>query len=192
MLCERCKIREANIQYTELVNGLRTEHNLCSQCARELDFGPYSAIFESDMPLGRLLSGILGLEDTSQKKERMKNVICPTCQLSYEEFIKSSCFGCQDCYGVFDLLIGDNIRQLQGHDTHRGKRPKILAIHEAKAEAQKSQLTSTETQEQPATSEEQIGLLEMRLRQALRQEEYEKAALYRDKIKALKGGGTDE
>ena len=46
MLCERCKIREANIQYTEIVNGVRKEHNFCAQCARELDFGPYSAIFD--------------------------------------------------------------------------------------------------------------------------------------------------
>ena len=52
MLCERCKIREANIQYTEIVNGVRKEHNFCAQCARELDFGPYSAIFDSDFPLG--------------------------------------------------------------------------------------------------------------------------------------------
>ena len=46
MLCERCKIREANIQYTEIANGVRTEHNYCTQCAKEMDFGPYSAIFE--------------------------------------------------------------------------------------------------------------------------------------------------
>ena len=50
MLCERCKIREANIQYTEIVNGVRKEHNFCAQCARELDFGPYSAclLYTSD------------------------------------------------------------------------------------------------------------------------------------------------
>ena len=30
MLCEKCKIREANIKYTEIINGVKTEHNLCS------------------------------------------------------------------------------------------------------------------------------------------------------------------
>ena len=35
MLCEKCKIREANIILTEVVNGIKTEHNLCSQCASQ-------------------------------------------------------------------------------------------------------------------------------------------------------------
>ena len=51
MLCERCKIREANIQYTEVINGIKTEHHFCAHCAREMDFGPYAAIFDSDFPL---------------------------------------------------------------------------------------------------------------------------------------------
>ena len=64
MICERCKIREANIKYTEVINGVKTEHNLCSQCAREMDFGQYSSIFEGDFPFGKLLSGLLGLGRT--------------------------------------------------------------------------------------------------------------------------------
>ncbi len=46
MLCEKCKIREANIQYTEVINGVKTEHHFCAQSAKEMDFGHYSAIFE--------------------------------------------------------------------------------------------------------------------------------------------------
>ena len=56
MLCENCKSREANIRYTEVINGVKTEHNLCSQCAREMDMGHYSAIFDGDFPLAKLLS----------------------------------------------------------------------------------------------------------------------------------------
>ena len=69
MLCERCKIREATIKYTEIVNGVKTEHNLCSHCAKELDLGQYSAILEGDFPLGKLLSGLLGLEDDEDEAE---------------------------------------------------------------------------------------------------------------------------
>ena len=39
MLCEKCRIREATIQYTEVVNGRRTVHSYCSQCAKDSDFG---------------------------------------------------------------------------------------------------------------------------------------------------------
>ena len=125
MLCERCKVREANIQYTEIVGGVKTEHHFCAQCAKELDFGPYSAIFDSEFPLGKLLSGLLGVGQT-QEEEMATHVVCPTCKTSYGEFVKNSQFGCPDCYGVFDLLIGEKIRQLQGNDTHKGKRPKKI------------------------------------------------------------------
>ncbi len=30
MLCERCGIREANIQYTEVINGVKKEHHFCA------------------------------------------------------------------------------------------------------------------------------------------------------------------
>ena len=125
MLCERCKVREANIQYTEIVDGVKTEHHFCAQCAKELDFGPYSAIFDSEFPLGKLLSGLLGVGQ-SQEEEMAAHVVCPTCKTSYGEFVKNSQFGCPDCYGVFDLLIGERIRQLQGNDAHKGKRPKKI------------------------------------------------------------------
>ena len=55
MLCEKCGIREANIKYTEVFNGVKTEHNLCAQCAKEMDLGPYSALIEGEFPLGKLL-----------------------------------------------------------------------------------------------------------------------------------------
>ena len=77
MLCERCKIREANIKYTEVINGVKTEHNLCSQCAKELDFGQYSAVFDGEFPLGRLLSGLLGLEEASAEEENRQEIACP-------------------------------------------------------------------------------------------------------------------
>lgn len=184
MLCERCKIREANIQYTEVIGGVKAEHNLCAHCARELDFGPYSAMFDGDMPLGRLLSGLLGLGENTQKKDKMKGVVCPTCKLSYEEFVRDSCFGCQDCYGFFDLLISDNIRQLQGSDVHSGKRPKY---NNTAADSQQ-QTDGGPAAGQDGSAAETIKILEARLKDALSREEYENAALYRDKIRALKGG----
>lgn len=212
MLCERCKMREANIQYTEVVNGVRTEHNLCAQCAREMDFGPYSAIFDSEFPLGKLLSSLLGLDEEEQE-ERVHHIVCPTCGTSYEEFVKNSRFGCPDCYGVFDLLIGDNMKQLQGSDTHKGKRPryragadgaqelvsesgpssgdgKVSANMTAGAMAGAVPAAAAGSAEESGKSgvrdaNEQIRVLKARLSEALAREEYEKAAQCRDWIRAL-------
>ena len=202
MLCERCKIREANIQYTEIANGVRTEHNYCAQCAKEMDFGPYSAICEGEFPLGKLLSGLLGVPGEESEEEKTGQIICPTCGTSYDDFVKNSRFGCADCYSVFDLLIHDKIRQLQGNVRHTGKHPKFQKI-----KADPFHLTSCDQPEKgtadmtPANREEQtlntdaavenetqlqIRKLEARLREAVRAEEYEIAAACRDQIRALK------
>lgn len=187
MLCERCKIREANIQYTEVLNGVKTDHHFCAQCAGELDFGPYSAIFDSDFPLGKLLSGLLGINE-EQKEDKRGQVICPTCKTSYEDFVKDSCFGCPDCYGVFDLLISDNIRQLQGSDSHTGKQPKYHLQPEQEKDATASMPGPDVQNQGDCDVKEQIRVLQAKLREALEREEYEAAAVCRDKIKALKEG----
>ena len=183
MLCERCKIREANIQYTEVIGGVKKEHHFCSQCAKELDFGPYSAIFDGEFPLGKLLSGLLGISE-EQKESSTSQIVCPTCGTSYDEFVKDSRFGCPDCYSVFDLLMSDNIKQLQGSEKRQvrmaeltGEVPDILA---GKAEP---------VVNDPA---EQIRVLEAKLKEAVRREEYEAAAQYRDQIRALKEGMNDD
>lgn len=191
MLCERCKIREANIQYTEVINGTRTEHHFCAQCARELDFGQYSAIFDGEFPFAEFLSALLGGESPAQKQEKYQQIVCPTCGMTYEEFVKNSCFGCADCYGVFDVLIHDHIKQLQGSDCHKGKRP---AYQGAGADAAKETVFEKDGAPQDEVPvQEKIRSLERRLKDALRTEEYETAAWCRDQIRALKeGAGQDD
>ena len=186
MLCERCKIREANIQYTEVVNGVKTEHHFCAQCAKEMDFGPYAAIFDSEFPLGKLLSGLLGIgEDQEEKKAHQ--VICPACKTTYEDFIQNSRFGCPECYGVFDLLIGENIKQLQGSNAHKGKVPQYHYSEEGAAFSVEDM--TKQAQAVPGGEldvEEQIQVLETQLHEAVIREEYEIAAQCRDKIKELR------
>lgn len=184
MLCERCKIREANIQYTEVIGGVKTQHNFCTQCAKELDFGQYSAIFDGEFPLAKLLSGLLGNEKSTPEEEKMQQIVCPTCGTSYSEFVKNSRFGCADCYGVFDLLINDSIKQLQGSDTHVGKRP----VHQEKA----PQKEESGLKQAPDNREEEIAAWSARLQEALKTEEYEIAAQCRDKIRELREGETHD
>lgn len=188
MLCERCRIREANIKYTEVINGVKKEHNLCAQCAKEMDFGPYSAIFDSEFPLGKLLSGLLGIGQETQEEKSYKRIVCPVCKTSYDDFVEKSCFGCQDCYSVFDPLIRDNIKKIQGSDCHVGKVPKFqeegIRAHEDKA--------GKSGQKQEMTAEEKIAVLQARLKEALQREEYEEAAVCRDEIRRLKEAAQNE
>ena len=185
MLCEHCKKREATVKYVEVINGVKTEHNLCTQCAAHADLGQFSALFEGEFPLGKLLSGLLGTQETEEEDEKYSGVVSPTCGTTYEEFVKDSRFGCPDCYSVFDPLISDNIRHLQGSEKHVGKRPAGY-----RSEMEEMNGTGT-TGENPVnipelSKEEKIRLMETRLKDAVRREEYEEAAKLRDEIRALK------
>ena len=176
MLCERCKIREATIKYTEIINGIKTEHNLCSHCAKEMDFGQYSALLDGEFPLGKLLSGLLGLEDDEEETDVRGSVVCP----------------------VFDLFINDKMKQLQGSESHKGKHPKYRSTFE-KEHPEAAGGSGEETQgntdclteagsrdSQTAVARKQIKELDAKLKEAVRQEDYELAASYRDQIKELK------
>ncbi len=179
MLCEKCKIREANIKYTEVINGVKNEHNLCSQCAKEMDFGHYSAIFDGEFPLGKILSTLLGVEGSSHKEDKLQQIVCPVCKTSYQEFVENSRFGCPDCYSVFDLLIGDKMKKLQGSSAHTGKKPKFQKIAAIPKTVGGSQA------EPELSRDEKLEVLKARLQEAVLKEEYEMAAQYRDQIKGL-------
>lgn len=195
MLCERCKIREANIKYTEIINGIKTEHNLCAHCAREMDFGQYAAILDGEFPLGKLLSGLLGLEDDEEETDVRGRVVCPTCGTSFDDFVENSRFGCPDCYGVFDLFINDKMKQLQGSENHKGKHPKFRSTfekeHPEEAEEEHAEHRNAGNQTdtdnvQSAAIGRQVRELEEKLKEAVKQEEYELAAQCRDQIRELK------
>lgn len=198
MLCEICKVREATIKYTEIINGVKTEHNLCSHCAKEMDFGQYSALLDGEFPLGKLLSGLLGLEDDEEETDVRGRVVCPTCGTSFDDFVESSRFGCADCYGVFDLFINDKMKQLQGSESHKGKHPKYRSTFEkehpeASAGTGQGQEEVSESPENAGSQDshtaalkKQIKELNAKLKEAIRQEEYEAAASCRDQIRELK------
>ena len=208
MLCEKCKVREANIKYTEIINGVKTEHNLCSHCAKEIDFGQKRdrridrtgrRAKAGEFPLGKLLSGLLGLEEDEEETDERSRVVCPTCGTSFDDFVQNSRFGCPDCYGVFDLFINDKIKQLQGSESHRGKQPKYQRAQETISENNEEMVPADVLQkagenaakEQPEGMKE-ITQLERRLKEALEKEDYETAAACRDQIRALKAGKGGE
>jgi len=181
-------MREATVKYVEVINGVKSEHNLCAHCAGLADMGQYSALFEGEFTLGKLLSGLLGIPDTSRDEAKYAGVVCPSCGTTYEDFVKDSRFGCADCYSVFDPLISENIKHLQGNERHVGKRPKgcIAALDSAGESHEKKAEDAHESTENRLTGEERIRLLSARLKDAVRREDYEAAAALRDEIRGLK------
>ena len=162
MLCEQCRMREASIVIREVVNGTVTERNLCSECASQSDLG--GILMDSSSPFAKLLSGILGISDSRR---------------SEEEDVQDGRFGCADCYNTFGLLINNSIKKIQGNNSHTGKKPRFLGdkkIHaDMVADAKKRQ-----------SLQEQLEICQAKQKEAVLEEDYEKAAYYRDEIKKIK------
>lgn len=188
MLCERCKMREATVKYVEVINGVKTEHNLCGHCAGRVDLGQYTSLFEGEFSLGKLLSGLLGIQDTDDSEEKYAGVVCPSCGTTYADFVKDSRFGCADCYSVFDPLIRENIRHLQGSERHVGKRPGSRDTAEPSEDKNRGNAPGEPAEETgpSLTREETVRLLQARLKDAVRREDFEEAAGLRDEIRSLK------
>ena len=199
MLCERCKKREATILYREFgTNGEKTELRLCEPCARKMNIGSDLVDFEDDLSFGVMLSAFF-TGQSEEKKVDYDRVICPDCKTRYTDFVRQSRFGCPSCYEVFDVLMRDNIKQLQGSDIHKGKRPKYGLRMRPESEAREMAVnegSEKETSVAPASSPEverriQIRGLRVQLNAAVREENYVRAAEIRDRIRALEKEDSD-
>lgn len=188
MLCEKCRKNQATFHYTEVVNGVKNEHHLCGECAANTDISYYSSVFDNDQ-FGKLLSGILGGQLFTGEKEAdpAGNVQCPTCKMTYGQFVKNSSFGCPDCYDVFGPLIADKIKKLQGSDTHLGKRPMLYNREQSDTEVREI------TADREEDLQKEIEFLSKKLKEAVYIEDFEEAARLRDLISELKEkGGSNE
>ena len=184
MLCEKCKIRPANVHVTEMINGEVKSHRYCMQCAGLL--GIPGQMLMDDFPLARMLAGLLSAQ-TSQHEdaEEYMDIECPVCHTKYSEVAENSRFGCPDCYEVFDLLISDTIKQLQGSDQNKGKRPGGAAVEEIGEDVKVDIARDIEPGAMDAETTEKLMELKRLLKVALADEEYEEAAVYRDQIREL-------
>ena len=88
---------------------------------RTSDSSPHSL---RRVPVRKILSqDSLGTQETEEEDEKYSGVVCPTCGTTYEEFVGTAGLDARISYSVFDPLISDHIRHLQGSKKHVGKHP---------------------------------------------------------------------
>ncbi len=198
MICDECHEREAVISITEIVNGVRSERHLCSVCAaRKTALEPSITAFANTSFLGNLLASVLGLTQDKDTPENLKktNLVCPTCHMTYNEFLKFGTFGCPDCYRTFNFLLDGYFKKIHGNFEHTGKHPAAhgetvhvvqldpAAFEESAGQAVEKDRDIAITVDDPSSEEE----LRAALNRAVAREEYEEAARIRDIIRAMKG-----
>lgn len=161
MLCESCKKRPANFHFTKVINGQIEEHHLCDVCAMEnTDFD-----FNKQFSFHKLFTSLF--DDSGENKEQPKpDITCSNCGLSFKKFQETGKLGCSKCYDEFSIYLEPIVKSIHGHGRHRGKvpkisRPRLDLIREVEG------LTS-------------------QLEEAVKKEEFEKAATIRDEIKNVR------
>ncbi len=167
MLCQECNQHKAALYVTRIINGVKTEMHLCEKCAREkgdLDFS-----LEPNFSLQNFFASFLNESLASPKnKEKVHpaKIQCPVCGLTFAQFSQIGRFGCADCYHSFgNERLQPLFRRIHGSVDHAGKVPRRLG---------------------GATRlKREISKLRKKLQEHIQNEEYEKAAEVRDKVKIM-------
>jgi len=161
MLCQICGKREATFHFKEVINDKIRELHLCEECARKKGFLSES-FFLPSFSLSSLIGGFT--EEAEIPFSIASQVECPHCGLTYEQIREKGKIGCSFCYQTFKDYLAPLLERIHGHTRHLGKAPRGLKMSE---------------------KEKEIHKLRKELEDAVKQEEYEKAAVLRDKIRKL-------
>ena len=181
MLCENCGKREANVRYSENINGVKKEMHLCEECSRKLGI-------TNDMELMPSLdfSNFFGsfFEDFNSPEfmpllNEIKQLKCDSCGSTFNDIVDTGRYGCPNCYDTFEERMDPILKKLQGANRHIGRLGKI-SDNNVKFEKQKDKPEENNKQNEEKTKMEK---LENDLKQAVKEERYEDAAKIRDAIK---------
>ncbi len=173
MLCNICHKKEAVIHFTEIIDNQITKLHLCEECAKTkgLQFPFGKPLFS----MADLLAGLSNF-DTYSLEQKAK-VKCPNCGVTYNDFKRNGKLGCSECYSCFKAELKPILKRIHGGISHLGKAP----VARGKKTTRRKKKTTG-----PPSVDIQINQLHTELQEAVKNEEYEKAAVIRDKIKELK------
>lgn len=164
MICERCNKNKASIFLTQIINGEKKEYQLCSKCA-SID---HNDNLFNDMFKEFIETLINDINFNYISDENNDDLIkCSKCGLNFDDITKIGKVGCSECYNIFNKELNIAIKNIQGSIIHTGKFPKKSGTY--------------------MYNQRMIKDLKEKLKQKIKYEEYEEAAIIRDEIKNLEG-----
>jgi protein arginine kinase activator len=161
MKCEICGKRESVVHVQQVIGNETMDLHLCEVCAHEKGISKRSDKVE--LSLSSLLTGLMDIRGEKQLESGVAE--CPTCGLKVSDFKNEGRLGCPDCYVSFAPEIKAVHKRLSGGARHKGKLPQKLRNY-------KELLVDRER-------------LRGQLEAAVAEEDYETAAVLRDRIKAI-------
>ena len=169
MTCERCGQRPGTVRYTEVTDGQAHKQFVCAECAQELGFEAPSELVEPAGSPGvtppAKIFGVVSIEATLsadvEPAEDEDTRVCPECGLTASAFRAQSLFGCSRCYEAFDEGLDHLFKRLHGAVMHRGRLPRGHAV----------------------AKEVEPAALRRELDEAIRKQDYQRAAWLRDRLR---------
>jgi len=156
-ICQKCKAAVAKVNVTHIEDGKKKHLRLCEVCAkRHNELKQFGAAPEF---FKKFMENMFGTD--SDKSVRLQ---CPKCNLTLSAFEKSSLLGCEECYATFQDELSELLRRVHGSNKHIGSRPRPTRI---------------------IGNSPDLQALKMELQEAIGQENYERAAEYRDMIRDI-------
>ena len=156
MLCEKCNKRQATTHIKSVVNGIKHEYNLCAECAAEYGYGANS--------LTGMLASMFG--DISKYNAIPDGKKCSVCGSTFSDIAHSGKVGCSECYSTFYDELLPYLKRVHGSTKHVGKVPNSAPL-------------------MVTPKKETIDDLRKELARLVAEENYEQAAVVRDKIKEM-------
>lgn len=166
MLCQNCKRNDAGVHLKSIVGGESAEVHLCSACAAALGVRDAVSGFS---PFGEMLGSLTG---TGSLRSANRVLRCDTCGFSFEDIARTGLPGCPDCYRTFAVKLRPTIGKIHGRAVFRGKAP--------------------EKYDTVKSNGAEISALRTQLEKAVEAEDYETAALLRDRIRELQKGENNQ
>lgn len=160
MPCNLCGKHVATVYFKGMVNDQTLKLHLCESCAKKKGM-----VFPFGKSIFSLADMVAGLSKSPTLSPSLLGTRCNCCGLSYAEFKQTSQLGCSRCYETFASLIGPLLKRIHGNCQHLGK-------------------TGRQNVRRKEPVQELVAL-KLELREAIKNEAFEKAAALRDQIHEL-------
>lgn len=171
MQCELCKNNEATVHFKQAHDGKVKEMYLCEECAAKNGFNVHSPMSLTDFLFG-MSEGSFGEVESEgssgQEVEPGPDKACPNCHMRLSDFRKTSRLGCAVCYEVFSEELTPLLADVQKGSQHVGKMPVQRILR---------------TSEKTSTG---IASIQRDLDKAIASQNFEEAAILRDRIETIK------
>lgn len=171
IVCMKCNKTIATVKITKIISGEVKEIHLCQECASQIS--PYQKQMSNlQKDLNEILAGLLKQEKeqpapppTPETREEKIDLVCDNCGFPFESYRKSFFLGCSHCYKTFNKYLLNDIRKIHGSVQHTGRVPQRFRKF--------------------VDLKRNLDNLKRDLQEAVKGENFERAAEIRDMIRSL-------